>query len=706
LQKDYYRLQAFFANLLPRDDLTAATKAEKAEHAKKEQVWLEKTAAIRAEIAKIEAPYRAKAAEDATVIFPDDVEAMIRKPAARRTPLEHQLAELAYRQVTYVLERIETKLKGKDKETVLALKRKLAEFDHLKPPPLPVAFAATDVGPTAPPTTIPKRSGPPIEPGVPSVLDEQPAVVKALPISTGRRSALANWLTDPANPLTARVMVNRVWQQHFGRGLATNASDFGKLGEAPSHPELLDWLADRFVKDGWSLKSLHRRIVLSATYRQASDHPDPRAARLADPENRLLWHAPVRRLDAEQVRDAVFAVAGDLDLTAGGPGSAASDPRRSIYTKVLRNTRDPLLDVFDAPLGFQSASARDTTTTPVQSLLLFNSPFLLNRARALADRLEREEPDEARRVDRAYRLAFGRPAAEGEVAAALQFVADQVKRVDPARSAAAAPFAAGKFPTRDGQAADVRLASRTAMTAPIADRLPDGDFTIEAFALPRTIAETAAVRTIASKWTGDLATPGWAFGVTGKKSRRKPQTVVVQLVGKTADGKLVEEAVFSDQHIQLNKPYYLAAAVKLATKSKPGHVTFFLKDLANDDEPLLTARVEHRIAGGLKNAEPLALGGRGAKGGSGFDGLIDDVRLSDAALDVGQLLYTREGTNKNTIGYWRFEPKPGAMTDAAGHGLDLTIGSTAPATPTDVKKTAWADLCHVLLNASEFLYVE
>ena len=151
--------------------------------------------------------------------------------------------------------------------------------------------------------------------------------------STGRRTALAQWIASPANPLTARVMVNRVWQQHFGRGLCSTTSDFGTLGEKPSHPELLDWLARRFVADGWGFKKLHRLILTSAAWRQGVSSTVAEHARQTDPENRLLWRWNTRRMDAEQIRDAIFAATGELDLTAGGPGADATKPRRAIYTK-------------------------------------------------------------------------------------------------------------------------------------------------------------------------------------------------------------------------------------------------------------------------------------------------------------------------------------------------------------------------------------
>ena len=439
LQKDYFRLQAFFANVLPQDKRVVASAKDQAEYAAKMKVWEEKTASIRRELAAIEEPYRRKAADGAMKKFPEETQALIHKPVTERTPLEHQLAELAYRQVDNALDHVETTLKGADKDRAAALRKQLAEFDSIKPAPLPEALTVTDVGSTASPVTIPKKGDEPIEPGFPTILEEKPAAVSvpaAAPNSTGRRAAFAQWLTDPKNPLTARVIVNRVWQQHFGHGLADNASDFGRLGEEPSHPELLNWLAADFVKNGWSLKHLHRLIVTSAAYRQSATHANPGAGNLRDPENRLLWRCSVRRLDAEQIRDSLFAMTGELDLKAGGPGVAASEPRRSIYTKLLRNTRDPLLAAFDMPLMINSVAIRDVTTTPVQSLLLLNNPMILKRSRSFADRLFKLAPDdEERRIETAYRLAFGRGPTTEEVADAQKFLDEQTNRIESAKPA-------------------------------------------------------------------------------------------------------------------------------------------------------------------------------------------------------------------------------------------------------------------------------
>jgi hypothetical protein len=557
---------------------------------------------------------------------------------------------------------------------------------------------------------IPKKKEGPVEPGFLSVLDAGPAPVVPVPgapQSTGRRAALARWLTRPDHPLTGRVIVNRVWQQHFGRGLAANPSDFGRLGEKPSHPELLDWLTTQFVQDGWRFKALHRLILTSATYRQSSRHPQAARYRLKDPENRFLWRANTRRLEAEQIRDAMLAATGELDRTAGGPGVPGTQPRRTIYTKVLRNTRDPLLDVFDLPLFFASAASRDTTTTPVQSLLLLNSQPMLMHGRAFAERLGRESSaDEVRQVALAYRLAFGRPPDTGETAAALQLLAEQGRRIDPLQAgSAAAKFRHEKLPYRDGQAAVLSPGGpQSHFEVPHDDTMPTGDFTIEAFILPRSVYASGAVRTVAAKWDGNVKAPGWAFGVTGKQSRRKPETLVLQLVGDKRDGSFGEEAVFSDQHLQMNKPYYVAAAVKLAVDG-PGTVTFYVKDLSNDDEPLLIATVPHAVRGAFANRLPLTLGARSGTKESYFDGLLDDVRLSRTALGVDDLLYTKDRVNPHTVGYWPFEAKPGVFRDASGHGLDIRPAARARE-HLDPRRAALADFCQMLLNASEFLYVD
>ena len=289
LQKDYYRLQAFFAPMLPQTSTPLATPAQLAEHKEKLRRWEEKTADIRRQMEAIEAPYRQSAARGAVSKFPEDIQEMILKPVGERLPLEHQLAELAYRQVYYEYARLDSKMKDEHKQAMIALRKQLVEHDKDRPPALPPGLTVRDVGTTPPPTIIPKRNTQ-VEPGYLTLLDEAPAKIDAMPNSTGRRSTLARWITEPSNPLTTRVIVNRVWQYHFGRGLVGTSSDFGRLGDKPTHPELLDWLATRFVQDGWSIKQLHRLIMNSATYRQGARHPALEAALKKDPDNLLLWH--------------------------------------------------------------------------------------------------------------------------------------------------------------------------------------------------------------------------------------------------------------------------------------------------------------------------------------------------------------------------------------------------------------------------------
>ncbi len=733
LQKDYYRFQAFFTPLLPREDLTLATPAERVAYEAKLAKWEAATADLRAEIESLLAQTRKNTEKSSIEMFVEDIRADILKPVAQRTPHEHQIAELAYRQVAHEFTKLDTKLKGEAKERVIALRKQLTAFDHLKPAPLPPNYGATDVGPVAPPTFLPKgKDKQPVEPGYLSVLDEKPATVKPLPNSTGRRSELARWLTSPQNPLTARVLVNRLWQGHFGRGLAANASDFGKLGEQPSHPELLDWLAATFVEQGWSLKAMHRLMVTSATYQQASVAADVRrlqspqtqdakprtqsnqslltSAATIDPENKLLSHFPVRRLEAEQIRDAILAVTGELKLeSVGGPSTDQLTPRRSIYSKWLRNAPDPLLNVFDLAEPFQSVAQRNVTTTPPQALLLLNSQMMLRHARAFAKRLEEEHPSsDEEMVNAAYRLAFSREPKTAERAAALQFLNSQKERLGGKTVVASAKgFAAEKMPYRDGVAAVIAPdMGGEALSVPDSPSFPAGDFTLEANILARTVDATAAVRTIVAKWSGDSKKPGWGFAITGAGSRRKPQTLVLQIIGVKQDGSFGEEAIFSDQVLALAKPYSVAASVKLATVSAPGEVTFYVKDLSNDDEPLSIAKVPHKITSGFANPLSLSIGGRSGKGG-GFDGMIDDVRLSTGALKKDDLLLGAEAAaSEATVGLWQFESKPSSYKDASKHANDIQPKPTGAKAAATTRVSAMADLCHVLLNANEFVYVD
>ncbi|MCP5527914.1 MAG: DUF1553 domain-containing protein [Verrucomicrobiales bacterium] len=277
------------------------------------------------------------------------------------------------------------------------------------------------------PGTLPFIPGTPDEFGLPNPHPEG-----------ARRAALARWVTDPRNPLTWRSIVNRVWQHHFGRGLVDSPNDFGRMGQAPSHPELLDWLASEFVARGGSLKDLHRLIVTSATYRQASvvSLDALEQGRRIDVDNRLLWRMNRRKLEAEAVRDAMLAVAGKLDLTMGGPGfqdfvvekpehsphyqyhlADPNDPslhRRSIYRFLVRSQPQPFMAALDCADPSMSVDRRNQTLTALQALALRNDRLVIALAAAFAERLTAESTDAGSRIERAFRLALGRPATPDE----------------------------------------------------------------------------------------------------------------------------------------------------------------------------------------------------------------------------------------------------------------------------------------------------
>jgi hypothetical protein len=246
---------------------------------------------------------------------------------------------------------------------------------------------------------------------------------------------LARWIASPENPLTARVMVNRIWQQHFGRGIVETPSDFGRNGARPTHPELLDWLALRFVEEKWSIKAMHRLMLTSNTYRQAAENPAVKDA-AADPENRLLWRFERRRLEAEEIRDSILWVSGRLDLERGGPsvfpplpadladfarygreGGDMWEPnereqdnrRRSIYTFQRRSLPQPMMLAFDAPVFSESCERRSVTTTALQALSMLNGDLVNEEATHLAERIATDAgPDARARIARAFELVLNR----------------------------------------------------------------------------------------------------------------------------------------------------------------------------------------------------------------------------------------------------------------------------------------------------------
>ncbi len=241
---------------------------------------------------------------------------------------------------------------------------------------------------------------------------------KPIPSGSGRLE-LAEWLTRPDNPLTARVMVNRIWQHHFGEGIVATPSNFGKLGARPSNPALLDYLADQFVKSGWSVKAMHRLILLSATYQQSCDNERSNE----DPENHLLYRMNRRRLEAEAVRDSLLAVAGRLDRTAGGPAVRDFNvPRRTLYLMTVRSDRSGFGPLFDQADSTAPVDRRTVSTVAPQALFLMNDPFILEQTKALAKRITDGDKDESARIRRAYTFLYGRPPIDEEMTIGLDFL--------------------------------------------------------------------------------------------------------------------------------------------------------------------------------------------------------------------------------------------------------------------------------------------
>jgi hypothetical protein len=461
-QVDYYRFQAFFAPLLPRDDVPLASAQEKQRYAEQKAAYEAATQSIRAELDAILEPHRTAVMKDSILKFAPDIQQAMQLPLAERSAMEKQLCTQAMKVVSPKLAEIPSKhLKGDEKARYETLTKQLAEFDHLRPAALPLAMSVTDAAEQSPPThrlAVGSYRKPleEVQPGFPAFLGASEPDITPPPGqsgTTGRRTALARWLARPDHPLTARVMVNRIWQHHFGRGLVGTPNDFGAMGDPPSHPELLDWLAVEFVGRGWSMKAMHRLMVTSATYRQSSrvlrETPEHAAALAVDPDNRLLWHANRQRLEGEAVRDTMLALAGELSEKMFGPSARPELPagvgakaawktderpqdrnRRSVYVLAKRNLRYPLLDIFDLPDMHNSCAARSMTTTAPQALALLNGELAIEQARAWCGRLIAEHgQDTAALLRAAFAEATGRGANDEELRAASDFVARQAEVV-------------------------------------------------------------------------------------------------------------------------------------------------------------------------------------------------------------------------------------------------------------------------------------
>jgi mono/diheme cytochrome c family protein len=491
-QKDYYSLAAAINGWVETDWPLVSSRVEAEAYLRKNKEIDDKLEALRDKVRLIEKPYRDELrAAYIKKEYPENVQKAVFKPEAERTPGEQLLA-------TQVLTGggggTEAEINKMMKPEELAQKKELtsqiAAVEKQRPKAPPMAEIITDgdwrfapmgrgdetigcpkcrlpppdrpngtylhEGPgkyEPPPTNFlirgdPESKGSLMKPGFLSVAlhGEHPTEIPRPDGRTsGRRLALAEWLGSNDNPLTARVIVNRVWHHHFGRGIVATLDNFGKMGDQPTHPELLDYLAVEFMKRGWSIKQLHRFIMTSEAYQMASvfDHGGDVKA---DPENRLLWRYRPQRLDAETIRDAMLAVAGNINLSMGGLAFFPNVPkeilvteqtkgrwdnqpdgpatwRRSVYIYQRRSLPYPMFETFDHPDMNLTAGARNVSVVPTQALTLLNNPFVLKEAELLAERIKSEVPDDAsKQIDLGYRLALARPATDLERSLALEKV--------------------------------------------------------------------------------------------------------------------------------------------------------------------------------------------------------------------------------------------------------------------------------------------
>ncbi len=437
-QEDYYKIKAMLAPVSWKFDIPLATPAQQKRYTQQLEVWKEATKDLRKQIDAIVEPRIQSIQQEALIKFPEEIQAIFSKKAKDRSPYEQQLMDLANIQLEYERERFNesNSIKGQAAEKLKALRKALNAYATLKPEKPTPAFVASDVGRKAPRVLLKNRSGErEIPPGFLSVLESAPLKIPSPgdASTTGRRTKLAEWLTDETHPLTPRVMANRIWQKHFKEGLVSSPNDFGHLGQAPSHPELLDWLAAEFMDSGWSLKHMHRIILQSATYRQTTRREPGTTESHLDPLNRLLWRYPPKRLDAAQIRDTMLYVSGELDITSGGKSVKGDQPRRSVYVRKVRNSPDELLKGFDSPTGFNSTPVRDATTTPGQALLMVNGDWIMKRAEAFARQLQQSHGRNMEAwINHAYEKCYGRVPDSAEMKLATAFLENSPENLEPA----------------------------------------------------------------------------------------------------------------------------------------------------------------------------------------------------------------------------------------------------------------------------------
>ncbi len=458
-QADYYRLQAFFSPAQPKE-IDLATAAEREAYERRLKEFNEKLKPLREQVQKIDAPYQKQLSEAKKArLEPVYREALALDPK-QRTAEQKKLAEHAQTLIKVTWDEIVNALTPEDRERRTTLRAEIHALEAQRPEPLAKAWT---IGEDGSPTTSPVlKRGDPLKKGAvvaaayPRVLctEGKKSESETLTATHLNRLDLAHWLTQPEHPLTARVIVNRLWQHHFGQGLVATPNDFGSRGAVPSHPELLDWLATELVAQQWSLKSLHRLMVLSNTYRQASRVQNETAHKV-DPDNKSLWRMNRRRLHAETLRDSLLAVAGTLNPQLGGPyvrvplaqevyeliftegepdglwpvtPDVRQHTRRSLYLFAKRNVRLPLLEAFDQPDTLTSCPVRPVSTFAPQALILMNGLFAQQQSKAFAARLLRRTGTKNAHqmlIEEAYRLALARPPREAELQRALAFLEKQ-----------------------------------------------------------------------------------------------------------------------------------------------------------------------------------------------------------------------------------------------------------------------------------------
>ncbi|OEZ61754.1 DUF1549 and DUF1553 domain-containing protein [Duganella sp. HH105] len=473
-QKEYFQLQAFFANT-SFDEKAPAIKGEaELAYEKQQTAYREATKDIRAQQKAILDTIRTVAVKYHKERYLTDSREAIFKPEAEWTAMD--------RWVNFRLKTVSTdqdvvaylKLTAEDKDSAdynpanvdkwkqyQKLTADMKKFDKLKPEKGSLTLtAATELGHADSPPTfvrfggVHERPTDEVQPALPVLWAGANAKLDIKPTATssGRRTALANWLASADNPLTARVFVNRVWSQYFANGIVASVADFGRAGQKPTHPELLDYLATDFVKQGWSVKKLHRQILLSSVYRQSSGQRDD--VLKVDPDNKLLAVYPRKRLEAEEIRDSLLAASGKLEDKIGGPAvfppvpanfnagnlwTPSTDPaeqnRRSVYVFVRRSVPYPLMQSFDLADPSHAHHKRDVTTTPLQALTLFNSDVVFGWSQALAGRVIREAgKDETAQLNRLYEILFARAPNKSEKAALKDFL-DKEEKIILAKNA-------------------------------------------------------------------------------------------------------------------------------------------------------------------------------------------------------------------------------------------------------------------------------